>query len=686
MNSHRGCAEALILPEKVRKLPSRLGEDYLEALVSNLNLVQQDSDENLFLRMIPEVNPCERIAAYWKLRREVFGDRWLRNIYLVEGEAFTTQDIDAIESGFGVVLPNDNYHRSVVFLDPSRLVDISLVGLKRVIFWLLQRISTNPHTQSDGTVWIIQFTAVAETTILLELIEEMHRSFPAKLHSMHVATRAVKDVRNLPKQVKLHVFSTKTEAREALCSFGLHEKGIPTVFGGKWIFEKSFSSLLAADRLIFSPTPTVERSAGSEKLLHEYIVGRTLGQSGRASPDTAINESSRGYLLSVFEEHIDKLEPEYSQNYRKAKEKCAAMFEVGRECDPELFINLLPGDVASAAKRMCIYWNERADIFGERGFHPLVQSGYGALVDKEIQLLRTGYLSLLPVTESGVTIYVDLARITGNVSVEERLRCFFYVVAAICQEGLSNKTVHGIYSACHNHQYYTRGHSLRLKYLMYHALPLSFGDMDVAYCPETSILSFFDYVLPYSVNLFASLKQWNIRIRIGRTPQDLCKQFIEKGFEKEGLPEKLGGTWSFENFDKWVLARAKVDAMTYPEYDHGHPSLSESGSTLQDLSSHLDRSSRSSLSIHDAFPEDTSITEINRKRRIIYSRRQRKKKKDELEHISKEYSTLKQTNSNLKAEYSRLHMLLNKANECTQEIEASQQRSVFQKLSPFFRG
>ena len=65
---------------------------------------------------------------------------------------------------------------------------------------------------------------------------------------------------------------------------------------------------------------------------------------------------------------------------------------VDHEAPPSWFLQFERYDAWAAAKRWVSYWEQRSEIFGERAFLPMSQSGYGTLSPKDVEVLRTGYL------------------------------------------------------------------------------------------------------------------------------------------------------------------------------------------------------------------------------------------------------------------------------------------------------
>jgi hypothetical protein len=68
---------------------------------------------------------------------------------------------------------------------------------------------------------------------------------------------------------------------------------------------------------------------------------------------------------------------EQKQAYLEAMEKAPHL--VVTETDPTQFVRVCEYNIRAAAQRLCVYWKERKEIFGdERAFLPLTITGNGA--------------------------------------------------------------------------------------------------------------------------------------------------------------------------------------------------------------------------------------------------------------------------------------------------------------------
>ena len=112
---------------------------------------------------------------------------------------------------------------------------------------------------------------------------------------------------------------------------------------------------------------------------------------------------------------------------------------VAQESPAARFLQFTHGDPWAAAKRLALYWERRKILFGDRAFRSLTQCGNGALSRDDIEVLKSGFGSLLPPNERGQHIVVfdrdKLAQDFDNVDSDPiswcRTRIFFYLFSLL---------------------------------------------------------------------------------------------------------------------------------------------------------------------------------------------------------------------------------------------------------------
>jgi hypothetical protein len=100
------------------------------------------------------------------------------------------------------------------------------------------------------------------------------------------------------------------------------------------------------------------------------------------------------------------------------------------------FVRICEYDFWAAAQRLCLYWKERKEIFGnERAFLPLTLTGKGALTKDGILTLQVGFPAILPNTKSGQqVVFGDGRQCVSTSNATSKLRCVFYLAKKLAED------------------------------------------------------------------------------------------------------------------------------------------------------------------------------------------------------------------------------------------------------------
>lgn len=237
---------------------------FLEALEKAPELIARESDPLLYLRReVGDVHAaCTRLFTYWTQRRNVFGESqaFLPLQYGTSDSpgAIGKKEIDLMQTGFLVALPNDRHGRSVVCIDETRRPklagdsDANRVR-DRVIFYILSLTLANSLSQTDGVVILTVFkekTPLNQSSMIFRLL--LTEAMPVKLFRMHycgcvpLAARRVflkvmvKNTyeshggRALTETYEVHMGPSAAEVKGQLQEHGIDKKSIPVDIGGCW--------------------------------------------------------------------------------------------------------------------------------------------------------------------------------------------------------------------------------------------------------------------------------------------------------------------------------------------------------------------------------------------------------------------------------------------------------------------
>uniref|UniRef100_A0A7S2VAL9 CRAL-TRIO domain-containing protein n=1 Tax=Entomoneis paludosa TaxID=265537 RepID=A0A7S2VAL9_9STRA len=140
-----------------------------------------------------------------------------------------------------------------------------------------------------------------------------------------------------------------------------------------------------------------------------------------------LTAEQRQQILFQFEEAIKSIPLEKKQAYLEARQQAPRV--VARETDPLPFLRYCQWNFWTAAKRLCVYWKERKELFQERAFLPLTLNEGGALTPDDILTIQAGYPAMLPRTSCGRQVFLmDRSQFLPTTSRLSRIRAHFYMV------------------------------------------------------------------------------------------------------------------------------------------------------------------------------------------------------------------------------------------------------------------
>eukprot|EP00527_Entomoneis_sp_CCMP2396_P006782 CAMPEP_0198149844 /NCGR_PEP_ID=MMETSP1443-20131203/48394_1 /TAXON_ID=186043 /ORGANISM="Entomoneis sp., Strain CCMP2396" /LENGTH=154 /DNA_ID=CAMNT_0043814989 /DNA_START=114 /DNA_END=578 /DNA_ORIENTATION=- len=141
-------------------------------------------------------------------------------------------------------------------------------------------------------------------------------------------------------------------------------------------------------------------------------------------------------------------------------------------------------------------------------------------------------------------------------------------------------------------------------------------------------------------------------VRFEREAGDLYKELTNLGFAHEGIPEELGGSWSFINSMRWCRKQAAY------EREHNYRQQVQAASTATANTTPNFLSAPSSNLKHESAHD-----KLRRKRAInlIHSRKKRERRQKEEDTLVEERGKFAAENKRLLTEHTRLKRLWEEA-------------------------
>lgn len=219
------------------------------------------------------------------------------------------------------------------------------------------------------------------------------------------------------------------------------------------------------------------------------------------------------------------------------------------ESSPVRYYELENGNAEAAAERLTSFWRFRKRLFGDRAHLPMDLTGEGAMGKDEIELLKTGYLQLLPKDRHGrnVLFYhnsMEHPLLQGPGANLSKTRCNFYILALASRERVPLVALR--YS---ENFVWHRSRSIQV-YNTMRSMPLYLEAFIALFVPPSGARRAFEReMVPIIFEDFFKTKWFSrFRYHVG-DPINYLQQF---GIVKQHLPTFAGGLWSHQDFLSWM--------------------------------------------------------------------------------------------------------------------------------------
>lgn len=214
----------------------------------------------------------------------------------------------------------------------------------------------------------------------------------------------------------------------------------------------------------------------------------------------------------------------------------------------------------NTALHICRYWKIRKSCFGDRWLLPLDQTGFGALSERDVKVLRMGMLVPLYRPSGGAVLLINNSRIPPEASPSCIARLAFYL--DYVHGGHSSITyLHVVSSAASDVGFETGAESFQVLQL---ALPQTCGSNSYWYVCQTyeegkeELIDYLGYKTKLTAE-FHSKRSWE-RIA-GNSFTCTLKLLESRGLERQCLPRCLGGDYDYNQFDDFVRMRLSIEGI-----------------------------------------------------------------------------------------------------------------------------
>lgn len=185
-----------LIERELSTRPTAEKAGFVEALLRRPETVAVESSPSIYYSysLGNVASATSLLTNYWNRRRTLFGERAFMPLVTASsgntGEAISSKDVRALQSGCVQSLPTDSSGRKVIFLNMSLLSGFPLEALMRASFLVLQSLSVDITQSSRGLVFLVFISdslhAATGTELLKWACETVTTAMPLTLERLHV--------------------------------------------------------------------------------------------------------------------------------------------------------------------------------------------------------------------------------------------------------------------------------------------------------------------------------------------------------------------------------------------------------------------------------------------------------------------------------------------------------------------
>lgn len=601
---------------------------------------------------------ARKLCQYWNIRRQTWGERAFACPLSLTGHgALTPPDIELITMGHVVLLPNDSFGRSVLCIDLSRRMEDSPEMRKRAFFYFGQIVMENDLSQTEGFVVLFLLNENKYDAVSHEALTMILNCMPIRPAAWHIINDVSNQKRKVPFQgiatnmirvmgksfrrqdTFFHGSTAYGEILRSLQAHGMLQEGIPSTMGGSWNYSLWIEWL--AHRLDSEPRDTLLVN-GTIQLQQQH-----QQPYGILSPSPEIRITYDSYLQRLrkqVEEIIRHLPTVDTTPYMEASTSAPSRIWE-EESNIDLFLlaeNLNP---LYAAERLVRYWQLRHECFGPKRYEPLCQTGENALGRKDLALLQTGFIKVLPVdSEGSPVIWIDASRLERAPSGEKnRNRCLFYMFSILVENERSRM----------------EGAVLLLKVLTppFDGLDIDFLDRLIQALPLRFKAVHLNSLHPVEDALRTQVEFGEqVYLHVSSSKTEIADMLRQHGLDRSGLPKCLNGKWGYGKFLLWQELRTRME-WRIPLGLTGREAAQNNFPAIKPY----------------AVLTDDNKAERQRRLNVIHCRRKRDRQLVETQTLREQCEDLLEVHDALVAESKRLEDLIAAAKAMAERVEESMQ-------------
>ena len=207
-----------------------------------------------------------RLLAYWKVRKDLFGEELAFLPMTLDGAM--REDLDEVKRGFMTVLPEDEHGRPVVLLDrvgSTRSTTYQRKSYLRTLWYMFHCVSQDAAHQRKGYVFVLNlidwdphksgdrigakmcFVIIRECVPLK--LKAYHATYGSKQTPVKIVEPHIRQMQG--KEIRLHLvhhYGTDEDNLKSMARYGLLKEHLPACVGGDVDLKKHLAWLQGRDQ------------------------------------------------------------------------------------------------------------------------------------------------------------------------------------------------------------------------------------------------------------------------------------------------------------------------------------------------------------------------------------------------------------------------------------------------------
>ena len=388
-------------------------------------------------------------------------------------------------------------------------------------------------------------------------------------------------------------------------------------------------------------------------------------------------------IFVIIVTELSALPKDVSREFFRAREIVPELVKI--ESKISTFLRYENNDPKKAAQRLATYWKYRKECFKDRWMLPLNQTGTGALTMDDIEILRSGYITPVPLHPTGTVCLYDESRLVGfSKGVNSRIA--FYLSAIFADDPVRSSRVivlHVVHSGSGSKP--DTGLSDEYWDVYRVALPFKVTRVIIGQAFEDGKQELIEYLGYASQRMveFRSGGQASPNRFVSHSSAGIRRQLENEGINRRAIPHCLGGDFEYGKFANWIRMRISVEDImsSAPSVLNRITPVGKAMAVGQRLLLTDGRAKRkkdtTTTTISEGGSDDEKLSgkDLLRKRNAIYSRRLYHKRKMEIASLEGQCAVWRDKNRKLRMDNARLESLIVEATRVVLEFVGQEQAS-----------